>query len=102
MITLTIKKSDGSQYWAPIYFNSQAECDAWIAAEKAKPYFGKDWTYVSIVSPPPVIPDPVVEAAKKAKLASAVSMIASFDKSKFKPTDAADLLEAIALALGVK
>lgn len=72
MITLTIFKKDGSVYWVE-HFNSKAEADKWIAEEKTRPYYGKDWT-VEIVEPAPaseVKPDfAAMRQAKKAELKS--------------------------------
>jgi hypothetical protein len=54
MITLTIKRQDGSTYWTE-YFNSQPECDAWIAEEQTRSYWDKTYTYASVDNTPPVV-----------------------------------------------
>jgi hypothetical protein len=38
VVTLEIKKADGSSYWTEI-FNTKAECDKWIAEEKTRTYW---------------------------------------------------------------
>lgn len=60
MITLTIKRKDGSTYWTE-YFNEQAACDKWIANERTKPYWEKSFSYASVDDS-----DPAKVAAQKA------------------------------------
>lgn len=56
MITLTIKRQDGSTYWTA-YFNSQADCDTWLATEKTRPYWNAAWTTAIVEITPPPPPD---------------------------------------------
>jgi hypothetical protein len=106
MITLTIKKSDGSSYWTE-RFNSQAECDKWLSEEKTRHYWEHDlapWSATSVAAPMPVV-DPAVEAAaqtKKAQQVAARNAVKALDTSKLKTLpDAADAITKIIQALGL-
>ncbi len=61
MVTLTIKKSDGSVYWID-QFQDQASCDKWIANEQTQFYWDRTYTFSSIDT----TPDPSIAAAAKA------------------------------------
>ena len=100
MITLTIKKADGSLYWTE-YFNDQNSCDAWLASEKTRPYWDKNYMASSVTSVAPVI-DPVIEIARKAKIDAASAALAAFDKAKFTAADVPDLIEHILVLQGLK
>jgi hypothetical protein len=52
MITLTIKKSDGSIYWTE-YFNDIDSCNAWLEEEKTRPYWDESFTSVMVQPNPP-------------------------------------------------
>lgn len=43
MVTVTIKRADGSEYFKS-YFNSLADAEKWIAEEKTRPYYQKEFT----------------------------------------------------------
>ena len=63
MIKLEIKNADGSLYWKET-FNTQEECDKWLAEEKTRKYWKSDFTWSSVETNPR---DPVKEAAQQAK-----------------------------------
>jgi hypothetical protein len=51
MITLTIKRVDGSTYWVD-HFNTQDECDKWLAEEQTRSYWDKSYVSTSSVDTP--------------------------------------------------
>lgn len=65
MIKLEIKYADGSLYWKE-HFNSQADCDKWLAEEKTRPYWKPEFTSSSVDLNPQ---DPVADADRAAKQA---------------------------------
>lgn len=69
MITLTIKRQDGSVHWTE-RFNTQTECDAWLARVRALPYWDSSWTWASVddTPPPPPAPTPEEIAAKQSRI----------------------------------
>ncbi len=76
-IRLDIKKADGSTYWQPVYFNSQAEGDTWLAAEKLKPYWGKGFTTTfTDMNPPPTADQIAAKAAVDAAAKTQLSELA--------------------------
>lgn len=97
MVTLTIKKADGSTYWTE-YFNDQAACDKWLNEEMTRPYWKSTYTAVSVSSVPSAIDD----SALKAKRLAAIASLSTFDATKFKAADAAAILDNIVTALGAK
>lgn len=52
MITLTIKKQDGSVYWKE-HFNKLDDCDKWLAEEKTRPYWDETYTHEILDKTPP-------------------------------------------------
>jgi len=44
MVNLKIKKANGEIYWVE-NFNTKKECDKWLAEEKTRPYWKKDFTF---------------------------------------------------------
>lgn len=101
MITLTIKKKDGSDYWAPLYFNSQEECDKWLADEMTRSYWDADFSTEIVETLPPVKPPP--DPVKEAELAAARLEIKTKDQSEIKSTDEiTDLVFKMATILGLR
>lgn len=61
MITLKIKKQDGSSYWTE-HFDSRIECDKWLNEEKKRPYWNQSYTID--------IQDRTAEVAEQRRLAA--------------------------------
>lgn len=113
MIKLTITRPDGSIYWTE-HFNSQAECNNWLTEEQTRPYWGntKDgkskevwaWTIVDLSpSQSQIDAQKATADAIKAKMASAISAVSTFDKTAVKSLpDLADAIDNILKILGVK
>lgn len=96
MITLSIKTGKGAIYGTE-YFNDRASCDKWLALEKTRPYWKKDFT-TEIIETVQKNPEPI-DTSKKDVSAAALS---AFDKSKMQPGDAGVMIEHIAVMLGLK
>lgn len=80
MITLTIRKADGSVYWVE-YFNSVGDCNTWLTIERTRSYWVSSYT-TSIVDNT-VIPTPE----------SALNIC--YDNRRAAYPSAADYLDAI-------
>jgi hypothetical protein len=76
LITLTIKKPDGSHYWTE-YFNDQKSCDMWLEDEKLRPYWDAKFVCTTVDDAPPKKSDKQL-ADEKAK-AQATAYLYSTD-----------------------
>lgn len=101
MISLTLKRKDGSTYWQ-MHFNSQDECDKWLNEEKTRPYWDNEFVSEIVQSPVLETPDPSIEAAKKLKLTAAADALKPISKDKLKDHDLGEVIENILVVIGVK
>lgn len=98
MITLTIKKPDGSVYNVA-RFNNQVDCDSYLKSDQKN--WSKGYSYSSVDDTPSAAD---IQAAndKKAKMAAAVSTVSAFDPATAKMADVISAVNAIAILQGLK
>lgn len=112
MITLEIRRADGSHYWTE-RFDDLNSCSAWLVEEQSRPYWGNGldgkskevWTWtISDDSPTQEQIDAkrAVEAEKQKKLSDAFNRLKSFDKSVLKDPGVADVFENMMILMGIK
>lgn len=99
MINAILKYADGSPDFNIGGFDSDKAIDDWISHASCEPGWKKDCSVVRI---PEIVVPVVIDPTVKEKQDAAKNLLKNFDKSKIKPNDVADLIEAVAIVLGAK